>query len=82
MCSSFTEAIAGFGDSTVVMIAALFVVSEGLDSTGVTAWIGQRLIALAGDSKRRLLVFTMLLAAGLTAMINLTGRSPRCSRWR
>ncbi len=70
---SFTEAIAGFGDSTVVMIAALFVVSEGLDSTGVTAWIGQRLIALAGDSKRRLLVFTMLLAAGLTAMINLTG---------
>ena len=69
----FTEAIAGFGDSTVVMIAALFVVSEGLDSTGVTAWIGQRLITLAGDSKRRLLVFTMLLAAGLTAMINLNG---------
>ena len=44
----FTEAIAGFGDSTVVMIAALFVVSEGLDSTGVTAWIGQRLIGARG----------------------------------
>ena len=37
---SVNQAIAGFGDSTVVFIAALFVVSEGIDSTGVTAWAG------------------------------------------
>ena len=40
----------------VIFIAALFVVSEGLDATGVTAWAGQWLIALAGASGGRLLV--------------------------
>ena len=35
------QALAGFGDPTVIFIAALFVVSEGLDASGVTAWLGQ-----------------------------------------
>lgn len=38
---SFEEAIAGFGEPVVVYLAALFVVSEALDSTGVTADGGQ-----------------------------------------
>ncbi|GAA4071777.1 hypothetical protein GCM10023065_30280 [Microbacterium laevaniformans] len=33
------EAFAGFGDPTVLFIASLFVVSEALDATGVTAWL-------------------------------------------
>lgn len=69
----FREAMAGFGDPTVIFIAALFVVSEGLDATGVTTWIGQRLITVAGESRRRLMLFTMLMAAGLTALINING---------
>ena len=36
------QALAGFGDTTVLFIAALFVVSEGIDSTGVTTWAGQQ----------------------------------------
>jgi len=67
------QALAGFGDSTVIFIGTLFVVSTALDSTGVTAWAGQRLIALAGDDTRRLLVFTMLLCAALTAVISVNG---------
>ena len=39
------EALGGFGDPTVIYIAALFVVSEALDATGVTTWVGQRLVA-------------------------------------
>ena len=35
------QALAGFGDSTVVYVVALFVVSEALDSTGVTAVVGR-----------------------------------------
>ena len=35
------EATAGFGDPTVLFIAALFVVSEALDKSGVTAWVGE-----------------------------------------
>ncbi|GAA3617111.1 SLC13 family permease [Microlunatus ginsengisoli] len=67
------QVLRGFGDATVVLIASLFVVSEGLDSTGVTAWIGQRLLGVAGSGPRRLLIFTMLLAAGLTAVISING---------
>ena len=48
----------------MLFIASLFVVSEALDSTGVTAWAGQQLIMRAGASRRRLVVLTMLLVAG------------------
>ncbi|GAB6919709.1 SLC13 family permease [Rhodococcus erythropolis] len=67
------ETLAGFGDATIVLIAALFVVSEGLEATGVTTWVGQALLKGAGESSRRLIVLTMLLAAALTAVINLNG---------
>jgi di/tricarboxylate transporter len=67
------QAVAGFGDPTVVFIAALFVVSEALDATGVTAWAGQQLIAGAGSSRRRLVVLTMGTVAILTALISVNG---------
>ena len=67
------QALAGFGDPTVIFIAALFVVSEGLDATGVTAWVGQRLIASAGGSRTRLIVLIMTLVALLTALVNVNG---------
>jgi Na+/H+ antiporter NhaD/arsenite permease-like protein len=67
------QALAGFGDATVIFIATLFVVSEGVDSTGVTAWAGQQLMARAGPSRVRLLVLMMLLVAGLTAVISVNG---------
>jgi di/tricarboxylate transporter len=63
------QSLAGFGDSTVIFIAALFVVSEALDATGVSAWAGQRLIDGAGTSRVRLVVLMMLAVAGLTAIV-------------
>lgn len=66
---SLEQSLAGFGDSTVLFIAALFVVSESLDATGVTAWAGQMLIDHAGASRSRLLVLTMIVVAILTAII-------------
>ena len=70
---SLNQAFAGFGDPAVLFIASLFVVSAGLEATGVTAWIGQFLIDRAGESRVRLLVLTMLLVSILTALINLNG---------
>ena len=67
------QAVAGLGDPTVILIAALFVVSEGLDATGVTTWVGRQLGARAGGSRTALLAMIMLLAAGVTALINLNG---------
>ena len=68
-----TQIIAGFGDPTVVFIATLFVVGEGLDATGVTTWLGQKLVASAGGRRSRVLVLMMLLVAGLTAVISVNG---------
>lgn len=67
------QVVAGFGDPTVIFIASLFVVSEALDATGVTSWVGQRLIAWAGDGRARLLVLMMAIVALLTALISVNG---------
>ena len=63
------QALAGFGDQVVIFIATLFVVSEALDATGVTAWAGQQLMDRAGTSRSRLLVLMILIVAGLTAVV-------------
>ena len=70
---SLETALSGFGDPTVLFIASLFVVSEGLDATGVTAWAGAQLIARAGEGRARLVLLTMLLVAALTAVISVNG---------
>ncbi|HEV2896605.1 MAG TPA: SLC13 family permease [Pseudaminobacter sp.] len=68
------QALGGFGDPAVIFIASLFVVSAGLEITGVTAWAGQLLIRGAGEESRtRLLVLTMSLVALLTALISVNG---------
>jgi di/tricarboxylate transporter len=67
------QSLAGFGDPTVIFIASLFVVSEGLEAAGVTSWAGQQLLARVGESRTRLVVLTMLLAAVLTAVITVNG---------
>jgi di/tricarboxylate transporter len=66
---SLEQTLAGFGDPVVIFIASLFVVSEALDATGVSAWAGQQLIDRAGDSRTRLLVLMMLVVAALTAVV-------------
>jgi di/tricarboxylate transporter len=66
---SIEQATSGFGEPTVLFIASLFVVSEGLDSTGVTAWVGQQLINRAGSDSRRIVFSVMIVCALLTAFI-------------
>ena len=68
-----SEAVAGFGDSVVVLIAGLFVVGEGLVRTGVANRIGVWLTGVAGASETRLLVLLMLTVAGLGAFMSSTG---------
>lgn len=69
----YEQSLAGFGDPTVIFIASLFVVSEALDSSGVTAWAGQELIARVGESRTRLIVMMLALVAFLTALISVNG---------
>ncbi|MBD3779391.1 SLC13 family permease [Cellulomonas sp. ES6] len=67
------QALAGFGDPVVVFIAALFVLSEGLESSGVTAWAGQQLLARTGQGRTRVVVALMLLSAVLAAVVTPNG---------
>lgn len=67
------QALAGFSDSTVVMIAALFVVGGGLFRTGVADWLGDRLLQWAGSRPTRLMVVLMAGTAFLSAFLSNTG---------
>ncbi|MCK3771216.1 SLC13 family permease [Microbacterium aerolatum] len=67
------ETLAGFADPNVVLIAALFVVGEGLSRTGVTFRLGDWLSAQAGTSQTRLIVLLMLSVALLGAVMSSTG---------
>ena len=69
---SVEQAFAGFGDTTIIFIASLFVVSEALDATGVTTWAGNLVVDRASD-RNRLVTLVMLLCALLTALISVNG---------
>jgi di/tricarboxylate transporter len=67
------EALAGFSDPVVLMIAGLFVVGEGLFQTGVAQAIGRLPARIAGTSEVRLLAMIMLMVAFLSAFMSSTG---------
>ncbi|MEH6826291.1 MAG: SLC13 family permease [Motiliproteus sp.] len=67
------EAVSGFGQSVVVMIAALFVVGEGLFRTGIAASAGRLLLRLGGTSEVRLLSLMIPMVACLSAFMSSTG---------
>lgn len=70
---SLQQALAGFGDPAVLFIASLFVISAGLEASGVTAWAGQLLIRQAGESRSRLIILMMGFVGLLTALISVNG---------
>ncbi|MGS4947264.1 SLC13 family permease [Meridianimarinicoccus sp. RP-17] len=67
------QSLAGFGDPAVIFIAALFVVSAGLEVAGVTAWAGQLLIRQAGESRPRLILLMMGFVGVLAGLISVNG---------
>ena len=69
---SVSEALAGFSDANIVLIAALFVIGDGLVRTGVAQRLGDWLIAKAGNNEIRLIVLLMLVVCGLGATMSST----------
>ena len=67
------EALSGFGDPLVLLIAGLFVVAEGLFRTGVLYRISRWVMEVAGTSETRLLVMLMLVVAMLSAFMDSIG---------
>lgn len=67
------EALAGFSEPSVILIAAFFVIGEALVRTGIAYRVGDWLLTRAGHSEIRLLVLLMLAVAGLGSVMSSTG---------
>src|SRR5262249_22526559 len=69
---TMNEALVGFSDANIVLIAALFVIGEGLVRTGVAQRLGDLLQARAGSSEPLLLVLLRVVVAALGATMSST----------
>ncbi|EAA7605566.1 SLC13 family permease [Salmonella enterica subsp. indica] len=67
------EAFSGFSDPNVILIAALFIIGDGLVRTGVATVVGTWLVKMAGSSEIKMLVLLMITVAGLGAFMSSTG---------
>lgn len=68
-----TEALAGFSNSVVLMIAGLFVVGAGILRTGLAAMAGQLLLKWSGNSELKLFVLLLIIVGSVGAFMSNTG---------
>jgi di/tricarboxylate transporter len=64
------EALAGFGDPAVILIAATFIVGQSLVNTGIAHGLGEVVLKAGGRNEIRLIVLIMLLAGGIGAFMS------------
>ncbi len=67
------QAISGFSNSAVIVIAALFVVGGAISQTGLAGMIGRRILAIAGTEERRLMIVLIIAVAVLSSFMSNTG---------
>jgi len=70
---TINEAIAGFANPNIVLIAAMFVIGEALARTGVARRIGDWLVTRGGDRPWRQLSILMLTVGLLGSVMSSTG---------
>jgi di/tricarboxylate transporter len=66
------DALAGFADPVVILIAALFVIGEALVSTGVANRLGDLVLKFGGSDEVRLIALLMAVTAGIGAFMSST----------
>ncbi|STW80188.1 transport protein [Klebsiella michiganensis] len=71
---TLSEAFSGFSDPNVILIAALFIIGDGLVRTGVATKMGSWLVKVAGNSETKMLVYLMLTVAGIRGVYELDRR--------
>jgi len=69
---SVGEALSGFGNPVVIMVAGLLVVGEMLDRTGVARAVGDLILKQGGSDETRLLIAIMVGAGLLGAVMSST----------
>ncbi len=66
------DAFAGFGSETVLMILGLLILTETLISTGMIDLVGQWMIDVVGESRRKLRIVMLVAPAIMSAFISNT----------
>src|SRR5512139_3394613 len=64
------DLFSGFSRSAVITVMALFIMTNALYRTGVTRWMGERLLHLGGTRPWRLTLTVMLAGAVLSYFMN------------
>lgn len=67
------EALAGFSNSVVIMIAGLFVIGAGILRTGLAGMAGNLLLKWSGDSELKLFILLLIIVATVGAFMSNTG---------
>ena len=68
-----TQAFAGFSNSAVITVWAMFILSEGLTRTGIADIIGRQVMRLAGRREIAMITVIMITGAVLSAFMNNIG---------
>lgn len=64
------ETLSGFSRSAVITILAIFILTAGLQKTGVTSHLGKQLVRFGGSSGTGMLIVLMAAAAFLSLFMN------------
>jgi di/tricarboxylate transporter len=67
------EAVAGFSNGAVIAVWAMFILSEGLNRTGIATMMGRNVLRLAGRREVRVVIMIMLSAGVLSFFMNNIG---------
>lgn len=68
-----SEALVGFSNSVVIMIAGLFIVGAGILRTGLAQMAGNVLLRSSGDSEKKLFILLLIIVAFVGAFMSNTG---------
>lgn len=70
---SAREAVSGFANPNIILIAAMFVIGEGLARTGVAQRLGDWLVTRGGNRPTRMVALLMLIVGSLGSVMYSTG---------
>jgi di/tricarboxylate transporter len=65
-----TKAISGFGQDVVITLMSLFILTRGLERSGVTRWIAHRIVDVGGSSEPKLIGLFAAVTAFLSLFMN------------
>lgn len=68
-----SEALAGFANAIVIMVAGLFIIGAGIYRTGLATLAGQLLVKSANNNEKRLFVLLLFIVAFIGAFMSNTG---------